>query len=201
MTVSFQPVESAQDVERLANLADEIWHEYWPALIGEAQTDYMVEQFQSLGAIKRDMAEHAYEYWFIVAQDDGGKSDADASKSADENSNASEGEADAASARTRIVGYTGGHAEPETNRFFISKIYLHAEERGKGFASATIRFYEDLCRTRSLHAAYLTVNKHNELGIRAYRAKGFETIDAVETDIGNGFIMDDYIMELQVPLA
>ena len=42
---------------------------------------------------------------------------------------------------------------------------------------------------------YLTVNKHNELGIRAYRGKGFETIDAVETDIGHGFIMDDYIME------
>ena len=45
---------------------------------------------------------------------------------------------------------------------------------------------------------YLTVNKHNDLGIRAYKAKGFETIDAVETDIGNGFIMDDYIMEKKV---
>ena len=47
MTVSFQPVESAQDVEQLAKLADEIWHEYWPALIGKAQTDYMVEQFKA----------------------------------------------------------------------------------------------------------------------------------------------------------
>lgn len=201
MSVSFRPVESPEEVERLASLADEIWHEYWPALIGEDQTDYMVEQFQSLGAIKRDMAEHAYEYWFIVAQEDDGESSTDAGESAGESANASEGGADAESAEARIVGYTGGHVEPETNRFFISKIYLRAEERGKGFASATIRFYEDLCRTRNLHAAYLTVNKHNELGIRAYRAKGFETIDAVETDIGNGFIMDDYIMELQVPLA
>ena len=183
MTVSFQPVESAQDVEQLAKLADEIWHEYWPALIGKAQTDYMVEQFQSLSAIKRDMAEHAYEYWLIAARED------------------DETNSTGAFAQTRIVGYTGGHVEPETNRFFISKIYLRAEERGKGFASQTIRFYEDLCRTRNLHAAYLTVNKHNDLGIRAYRAKGFETIDAVETDIGNGFIMDDYIMELQVPSA
>ena len=37
-----------------------------------------------------------------------------------------------------------------------------------------------------------------EEGIRAYKAKGFETIDAVETDIGNGFVMDDYIMEKKV---
>ena len=45
---------------------------------------------------------------------------------------------------------------------------------------------------------YLTVNKHNELGTRAYFAKGFEVIDSVETDIGEGFVMDDYIMEKRV---
>ena len=98
----------------------------------------------------------------------------------------------------RIAGYTGGRVEPETNRFFISKVYLRAEERGKGFASRVIAFYERLCLERGLDAMYLTVNKQNDLGIRAYLGKGFETIDAVETDIGNGFVMDDYIMEKHV---
>lgn len=173
MTTAFTPVETPDDRARLAALADEIWHEYWPALIGEAQTDYMVERFQSLAAIEWDMAEHAYEYWFLQAEDDG-----------------------------RIVGYTGGHVEAQTNRFFISKIYLLAEERGRGFAKETVRFYEGLCRERNLEAMYLTVNKGNDLGIRAYLGTGFRTIDAVETDIGNGFIMDDYIMEKRIePLA
>ena len=95
----------------------------------------------------------------------------------------------------RIVGYTGGHVEADTNRFFISKIYLLKEHRGEGLCSATIRFYERLARERGLDALYLTVNKHNEMAIRAYKAKGFEVIDAVETDIGDGYIMDDYIME------
>lgn len=169
MKVAFMPVESSEDRACLAALADEIWHEYWPALIGDAQTDYMVDRFQSQEAIERDMREHAYEYWLLRADDDG-----------------------------RIVGYTGGHVEPETNRFFISKIYLRAEERGHGFASQTIRFYEELARTRQLDALYLTVNKHNDLAIRAYVGKGFETVDSVETDIGDGFIMDDYIMEKKV---
>ena len=169
MKVAFMPVESSEDRARLAALADEIWHEYWPALIGEAQTDYMVDQFQSLEAIERDMRESAYEYWLLRADEDG-----------------------------RTVGYTGGHVEPETNRFFISKIYLRAEERGHGFASQTIRFYEELARARQLDALYLTVNKRNDLAIRAYVGKGFETIDSVETDIGDGFIMDDYIMEKRV---
>ena len=117
MSIAFDPVRTADDRQRLAALADEIWHEYWPALIGDAQTDYMVENFQSLEAIERDMREHAYEYWFMRAEDNG-----------------------------RIAGYTGGCVEPETNRFFISKVYLRAEERGKGFASRAIAFYERLCR-------------------------------------------------------
>ncbi len=165
MEVTFAPVSTPADQEALAKLASEIWHEYWPALIGPEQTDYMVENFQSLKAIKRDMAENAYEYWFVV--DETGKT----------------------------VGYTGGHEEPETSRFFISKIYLLAEERGKHYASQVIAFYAALCRDRDLHSMYLTVNKRNELGIRAYLGKGFVTIESVETDIGNGFVMDDYVME------
>ena len=169
MSIAFEAVRTTDDRQRLAALADEIWHEYWPALIGDAQPDYMVENYQSLQAIERDMREHAYEYWLMRAEDDG-----------------------------RIAGYTGGRVEPETNRFFISKVYLRAEERGKGFASRVIAFYERLCLERGLDAMYLTVNKRNDLGIRAYLGKGFETIDAVETDIGNGFVMDDYIMEKHV---
>lgn len=166
---TFERVETDDQVEQLARLAGAIWREYWPAIIGPDQTEYMIGQFQSLPAIKRDMADHAYEYWFVHAADDG-----------------------------RVVGYTGGHVEPETNRFFVSKIYLLKEERGRHFASAVIALYENLLRERNLEAMYLTVNKHNELGIRAYTAKGFQTIDAVETDIGHGFIMDDYIMEKRV---
>ena len=71
MGISFEPVTTADGRVRLAALADEIRHEYWPALIGTAQTDYMVEQFQSLEAIERDMAEAAYEYWLLRDNEDG----------------------------------------------------------------------------------------------------------------------------------
>lgn len=177
MSATFEAVQTDEQQEQLAQLAGAIWNEYWPPIIGQDQTTYMVEQFQSLPAIKRDMAENAYEYWFVHAADD------------------SSGEAG------RIIGFTGGHNEEETKRFFISKIYLKAEERGKHFASDVIAFYEELCRQRGFDAMYLTVNKYNELGIRAYKGKGFKVIDAVESDIGEGFIMDDYIMEKSIPSA
>lgn len=170
MTCEFMPVKSSADISKLAQMAHDIWFEYWPAIIGKDQTAYMVEKFQSEAAIKRDMTDNAYEYWFI--QDSKG----------------------------HTVGYTGGHVEPETNRFFISKIYLFADERSKGYATDTIHFYDELCIERGLDAMYLTVNKQNNLGIRAYKAKGFVTIEEAEISIGEGYIMDDYIMEKKVRL-
>lgn len=175
MSVTFQIVKTAEDLDALAALAHEIWFEYWPAIIGEEQTAYMVEQFQSLEAIKRGIAQEGYRYWFIV-----------------------DSEAAECAPHGRIMGYTGGYAEDATNRWFISKIYLLNSARGRGYCSKTIAFYEDLCRQNGWHAMYLTVNKHNELGIRAYKGKGFDTIDSVVNAIGEGFVMDDYIMEKAV---
>ena len=217
MSIAFDPVRTADDRQRLAALADEIWHEYWPALIGDAQTDYMVEKFQSLNAFRTDIADNGYEYFFIMQHEDEtphelgaathgadihDQGDTVAGRVNDDIESDRDGELARDTedfARTaavpRIVGYTGGHVEADTNRFFISKIYLLKEHRGEGLCSATIRFYERLARERGLDALYLTVNKHNEMAIRAYKAKGFEVIDAVETDIGDGYIMDDYIME------
>ena len=50
MSVTFRQVERDEEVEALAHMAYHIWNEYWPAIIGQAQTDYMVEKFQSLNA-------------------------------------------------------------------------------------------------------------------------------------------------------
>ena len=79
-------------------------------------------------------------------------------------------------------------------RLFISKVYLYAHERGKHYASEVIAFYEKLCRSEGLEAMYLSVNRGNELGIRAYQGKGLEAIEEIDADIGGGFAMHDYIM-------
>jgi len=96
------------------------------------------------------------------------------------------------------VGYTGVHAEADTARLFISKIYLFDSERGKGFASQTIAFLERLCHERGLKSMYLTVYKYNDLAQRAYRAMGFVIADSVVKSIGHGFVMDDFVMEKQL---
>ena len=56
-------------------------------------------------------------------------------------------------------------------------------------------FEEIRKRSEGLKSIYLTVNKYNDRTIAIYHHMGFVQIDDVVTDIGGGFVMDDYILE------
>jgi diamine N-acetyltransferase len=63
-TLEFVPVQTEQQLAVVAELAREIWYEYYVALIGRAQVDYMVAKFQSVGAMAQQMRE-GYEYFLV----------------------------------------------------------------------------------------------------------------------------------------
>jgi hypothetical protein len=44
----------------------------------------------------------------------------------------------------------------------------------------------------------LTVNRFNRQAIAAYERRGFQMMGTVVKDIGDGFVMDDYRMELNL---
>ena len=88
--------------------------------------------------------------------------------------------------------------KPEKERLFISKLYVDKEHRGQGFARPMLIKSKEIARQNGLNRMYLTVNKYNMPSIDVYKHWGFEVIEEVETDIGNGFIMDDYVMEIKL---
>ena len=94
------------------------------------------------------------------------------------------------------IGYAG--IKPEAGKLFLSKLYILYPYRGNGFASRAFEFMEGICRERRLRSIWLTVNRYNTDTIAVYQKKGFKTIRTQVADIGNGFVMDDYIMEKTV---
>ncbi|WP_110932867.1 GNAT family N-acetyltransferase [Paenibacillus bouchesdurhonensis] len=94
------------------------------------------------------------------------------------------------------VGYLG--VKPEEGKLFLSKFYIQQEHRGKGYASQAMELLVDICRNRNLAAIWLTVNRHNTSTIAVYEKKGFKTVRTQAADIGNGFVMDDYVMEKEI---
>jgi GNAT superfamily N-acetyltransferase len=80
----------------------------------------------------------------------------------------------------------------------LHKLYLRPEHQGRGFAQQSLAHVTELARAWSAARVILNVNKRNLRAIRAYERAGFSVVDSVVNDIGNGFIMDDFIMALAI---
>jgi ribosomal protein S18 acetylase RimI-like enzyme len=83
----------------------------------------------------------------------------------------------------------------ETDFLFLSKIYVLSTYRGKKIGKAALQHVVDMANSFNLNTIKLNVNKFNTNSILAYKKLGFIKIKSIITDIGNGFIMDDYQME------
>lgn len=153
---------SLKDVPKLAKLASEIWHEYWPVILSPEQIDYMVDKFQSEFAINNQIQNENYEYYFIKY----------------DNENA---------------GYIG--ISSKENYLFLSKLYIKKDFRHKGLGSKMFEEIKKIALNKGYKSIQLTVNKYNENTINAYKKWGFKIIDSVVSDIGCGYVMDDFIME------
>lgn len=57
-------VESEEDIVAVSRLANAIWWEHYEPIIGPKQVAYMLEQFQSAGAIAAQIA-RGYEYYLV----------------------------------------------------------------------------------------------------------------------------------------
>lgn len=176
-SLNFLNVENDSDIKVLSLLASEIWHSYWHALIGEEQTSYMVEKFQSYDAIYAQIQDEGYIYKILNLDGEN-------------------------------VGYFGVCAKnkkvwetknPSLERYlFLSKLYIKESYRGKKLGRQAFSLIKQIARELNLDSIYLTVNKNNFNTIKAYENWGFHTVETAETTIGQGFIMDDYIMKYEL---
>ncbi|MBQ8883276.1 MAG: GNAT family N-acetyltransferase [Oscillospiraceae bacterium] len=94
-------------------------------------------------------------------------------------------------------GYFGIQPQ-EDGTLFLSKLYLRKSYRGNGFARQAFEFMKDICKERGYKSIWLTVNKHNDDTIAIYKRFGMEIIRSQVADIGNGFVMDDYVFEYKI---
>lgn len=164
-TVKIIPVNTDGDIQTIAAIANEIWHQHFISIIGEAQVNYMVEKFQSYPALKSQITDEGYEYFKFLCDD-------------------------------TICGYIGIHAEEDS--LFLSKLYIKKEFRGQHLATQGLQFLISLCKERSLKKIWLTCNRHNDNTLQIYDHLGFKITDEQVTDIGNGFVMDDYILTYEI---
>lgn len=84
------------------------------------------------------------------------------------------------------------------DQLFLSKLYLKRSVRGRGLGKQLLQRIIEVAETNKKHSITLTVNKQNKATIAAYTKMGFEIIRQEIADIGEGFVMDDFVMELSL---
>ena len=80
----------------------------------------------------------------------------------------------------------------------LHKLYLLESERGRGVGSAVIAHIAAETRKAGFTKLVLAVNKNNSGAIHVYEKNGFVIEKAVVSSIGGGFVMDDFIMALDI---
>lgn len=94
-----------------------------------------------------------------------------------------------------MVGFANYFVSADTATMKLDKLYLHPDWHGKGLGSLLLEYVSARARQMACTALILAVNKHNLLAIKAYQRNGFVVRETIVQPIGNGFVMDDYIME------
>ncbi|MBN8759002.1 MAG: GNAT family N-acetyltransferase [Thiobacillus sp. 65-69] len=78
----------------------------------------------------------------------------------------------------------------------LDKLYVRPDRQRHGLGAALLAAAVDWARMQGMARMRLQVNRGNAQAIRAYRKYGFAVVESRIFDIGNGFVMDDHVMEL-----
>ena len=93
----------------------------------------------------------------------------------------------------QLIGYLS--VLKQENSLYLSKIYILKKYRGRKIGKTAIEFVAKKAIEQHCESITLGVNKYNVKSIAVYETMGFKRVGEMVTDIGNGFVMDDYKME------
>jgi diamine N-acetyltransferase len=94
----------------------------------------------------------------------------------------------------KVLGFCGiehGYSEQAVTR--IHKLYILPDVQGSGLGKILMNHVESEAKKHGSTKLHLNVNKQNK-AVGFYQKHGFVTDYEEVLDIGNGYVMDDYVM-------
>lgn len=154
----------------LENLARQIWPATYADIISQEQIDYMLNWMYSCETLQKQRAE-GHEFYILAL--DG-----------------------------HDIGFIALEWAHVAHAVFkrqlkINKLYVLTDFQGKGAGRVLVEKATERALATACEAIFLHVNKANQAK-NFYLQLGFQVREEAIFDIGNGFVMDDYIMEVQL---
>lgn len=76
----------------------------------------------------------------------------------------------------------------------LHKLYTHPDKKIKGAGTLLLEEVRNFAKNNGINCIELNVNRQNS-AYEFYLKKGFTVAKEIDLDIGNGYFMNDYIME------
>jgi GNAT superfamily N-acetyltransferase len=148
----------------------DIAYQTWPTTFGEilspAQISYMLDMMYSLDALNAQIKDK--NHVFLLAQESHNQE------------------------YFGFISYEFDYKrQPKTK---IHKIYLLPASQGKGVGKLLINKVAELAIAQANVSLALNVNRYNK-AIQFYERMGFTIVGNETIDIGDGFLMEDFVME------
>ena len=93
-----------------------------------------------------------------------------------------------------LAGFSSSLLTHTRGEMKLDKIYIDPAQQRLGLGGRLIAQVSGRALAEGCDTLILAVNKQNARAIAAYRKNGFAVREAVCVEIGNGFVMDDFIM-------
>lgn len=84
------------------------------------------------------------------------------------------------------------YSKQEDDNYFLHKFYINTGRHRKG--AGTFFFKEVIGSIPNIKCIRLTVNRQNFKAINFYFKNGFRIEEVKDFDIGNGYVMNDFVM-------
>ncbi|MFD2036086.1 GNAT family N-acetyltransferase [Belliella marina] len=159
---------SLDQLIEVQKIAYATWPETFSNILTPVQIDYMLNWMYDLDALKNQMNEK--NHVFLLASED-----------------------------EKFLGFCSYElASENSKKVKIHKIYILPNTQGKGIGRKLIDEVKKLTIQNGFGSLYLNVNRFNLGAIDFYLYLGFKEVRKEVIDIGNGFIMDDLVLEMEV---
>jgi len=159
---------SSEKISLIEKLSSEIWYKVYPSIISMKQIDFMLNWMYSKSSLEEQILELKHQFIIVSTYED-------------------------------AVGYASysvkSEAEPST--FRLHKLYLQPECHGQGMGRAMINYVIDQIIPLGAQFLELNVNKANPT-VDFYKKFGFIITEDTVRQIGEGYLLDDYVMSLKI---
>ena len=153
------------DIPIIHSLAHNIWPLAYKDILSKDQLAYMLEMMYSREALYYQMEKQEH-LFFVIFQ------------------------------KSVPIGFASVHPKYKTSPsiFRLNKLYLLPSFQGKGLGTKFLNFLERTIKRKGALSIELNVNRANKAQ-KFYEKMGFTIVNEVDVPIGNGYFMNDFILQ------